>query len=87
MKKVLSELYYGNINEAERSVADFRESDEFKKMDAAAEKLLATFNKEQEKLFDEYFFAMGGYLDLEKLRTYKNGIKLGFALAIELNED
>lgn len=87
MKKVLSELYYGNINEAERSTEDLLKSQEYQKLKEITEKLFASFSKEQKQIFDEYFFAEVAYTDLEKRRIYKNGIKIGFALAIELNED
>lgn len=87
MKKVLSELYYGNINEAERGAEDLLKSQEYQKRKEIAKKLFASFSKEQKQIFDEYFFAEAAYMDLEKLRCYKNGIKIGFVLAIELNED
>ena len=87
MKKVLSELYYGNINEAEKSIEDLRKSKEFQKYSESLDKLIATFSAEQEKMFDEYFVAEGNYASLERERIYTNGVKLGFALAVELNEE
>ena len=87
MKKVLSELYYGNINEAEKSVEDLRKSKEYQKYSESLDKLIATFSEEQEKMFDEYFVAEGNYASLERERIYANGVKLGFALAVELNEE
>ena len=87
MKKVLSELYYGNINEAEKSVEDLRKSKEYQKYSESLDKLIATFSEEQEKMFDEYFVAEGNYASLERERIYTNGVKLGFALAVELNEE
>ena len=87
MKKVLSELYYGNINEAEKSVEDLRKSKEYQKYSESLDKLIATFSEEQEKMFDEYFVSEGNYASLERERIYTNGVKLGFALAVELNEE
>lgn len=83
-KDVLDELYYGNINESERLLGKISETEEYKEYCQTADKLIATLSEEQQKLFDEFFLASGGYESVCMKRTYKNGVKLGMALALEL---
>ena len=52
MKKVLSELYYGNINEAEKSVEDLRKSKEYQKY---SESLDNQSNIIRTKIFSDKF--------------------------------
>ena len=58
-KKVLDELYYGNINESGRLLGKIVETEEYKQYQECADKLIATLTKEQEALFDEFFLASG----------------------------
>ena len=83
-KKVLDELYYGNINESGRLLGKIVETEEYKQYQECADKLIATLTKEQQALFDEFFLASGGYESVYLKRTYANGVKLGMALALEL---
>ena len=83
-KNVLDELYYGNINESERFLGKISETKEYKQYQERADKLIASLSEEQQKLFNEYFFASGGYESVLLKRTYANGVKLGMALALEL---
>ena len=82
-KDVLDELYYGNINESERWLGKIAETEEYKKYCESTDKLIATFSEEQQQLFNEFFLASGGYESVCMKRTYKNGVKLGMALALE----
>ncbi len=69
MKDILLHLYNGRLNESERSVKELQETEEFKNMDAAYEKLRATFSKEQARLFEEYYFWNSGYCGKELERA------------------
>ena len=82
--KVLEKLYYGNINESERLLGKIAKTEEYKQYQEISEKFIATLNQEQEALFEEFFFAFGGYHSLSLQRTYANGVKLGMALGLEL---
>ncbi len=83
-KNVLDELYYGNINESDRLLGKIVETEEYKQYQESADKLIATLNKEQQALFNQFFVASGCYESLCLKRTYANGVKLGMALALEL---
>ena len=83
-KNILEELYYGNINECERRLGKITHTEEYKAYIKSLDKLVASFNEEQEKLFDEYFLATGGYEDVLLKRTYANGVKVGLSVGLEL---
>ena len=84
MKNVLSDLYYGRLNEMERDTKKLQETNEYKQYDECYKKLTATFTEEQAKIFEEYFEWEAVYTGLVKERGYKNGVKLGIWLAFEL---
>ncbi len=84
MKKILSHLFYGNLNESERTHEDIQNTEEYKKYYECIDKLSATFSQEQHKLFNEYFFSEGAYEGLLQEKIYTNGVRLGMCLILEL---
>ncbi len=84
MKNIFSYLYYGELNEAHRSVKDLQKTEEYKSYAAALEKLTASFSEAQEDLFESYFECEGNYTGIEKERIYPNGVKTGMCLALSL---
>ena len=84
MKNILHHLYYGKLNEANRTVFDLHTTPEFQDAQKAHDALVNSFTPEQRVLFDEYYLANGGYLGLLMERDYANGFQTGFWLAIEL---
>ena len=82
-KDILQLIFYGQLNESERSMEEFVNRRETKACHEAYEKLFATFSEEQKKLFEEYYCCQGGYEGLHLERTYANGFKAGFWLAVQ----
>lgn len=84
MNNILQHLYHGNLNESERKSTDLHETEEYKKYIEHCDKLIATFSKEQEKLFNTYFEWDSAYRGVENERLYANGFKTGMCVALEL---
>ncbi len=73
MKNILSHLYYGNLNEAEKKVTPLYNTQEYTRYKRAEENLEKTFSKEQQALHSLY---------CEKL--YCNGVRTGMCIGLEL---
>lgn len=84
MKDIFLHLFYGHLNESERSLKEFNDTDEFKKVLESLKRFEETFNKDQLKLFDEYTAANSFYVNLERERVYINGVKTGMCFILEL---
>ena len=86
MMNILKDLYYGNINEAERDISDLQKTPEYERYAQAFDLLTDSLSKEQQKLFEDYFMNESGFSSLLHERIYANGIKVGFLLANEIND-
>lgn len=84
MKSILKEIYYGRLNEADRPICEFFKTKEYEEMNKHFDKFADTLTKEQFKLFDLYDEKNTLFNDLIFERTYKNGIKTGMLLILEL---
>ncbi len=84
MKSILKALYNGKINEAEKPLKNLSNTEEYKEYIESMDKLIDTLTKEQERLFNEAYFAQGGFDGLVYERIYANAFKTGFWLAMEL---
>ena len=82
MDDILKHLYYGNLNELERSAEDLQKTEEFKRLDEAYNALQEALSEKQKELFEAYYFAHGAYALLEEERLYTNGVKTGMRLVI-----
>ena len=82
MDDILKHLYYGNLNELERSTKDLQKTKEFKRLDEAYEALQETLSEKQKELFEAYYSAHADYASLEDERLYTNGVKTGMRLVI-----
>ena len=82
MDDILKHLYYGNLNELERSTKDLQKTKEFKRLDEAYNALQKALSEKQKELFEAYYFAHSGYASLQEERLYTNGVKTGMQLVI-----
>ena len=84
MKDILKHLYYGNINESERGIEEFLETEEYKKYYEAGDKFDESLTDEQKQLYNEFFLRSGSLQDLHCERAYANGVKFGIWLMLEV---
>lgn len=84
MKSILKEIYFGRLNEADRPINELQKSKEYEIMNEYFDNFSKTLTKEQFKLFDLYDEKNTMFNDLIFERTYKNGVKTGMLLILEL---
>jgi len=88
MKKILSELYFGNI---EMNIKNFDSNSEFgKAMKALSEseaKLLETLDNNEKELFINFTNAETEIIGLTGLEAFINGFKLGANIMIEITSE
>lgn len=84
MKNILIDLYYGNINEAEKNISCLYNTTEYKNYEKLENELEKTFSKEQLKLFYNYCEAKSLFNSKILEYTYSNGVKIGMCLGLEL---
>ena len=82
MDDILKHLFYGNLNEASRSVEELQKTKEFASLDKAYNALQETLSEKQQKLLEAYYSAHAAYASLEEERLYANGVKMGMRLVM-----
>ena len=82
MDDILKHLFYGELNEVERSTESLQKTKEFARLDEAYDALQEALSEKQRKLFEEYYSAHAAYAALESERLYTNGVKTGMRLVI-----
>ena len=85
MKDIVRLLYNGRLHEWDRLLTEeITQSEEFQEEIKYYERLFATLNDEQKKLFEEYFLYSGGVSGLIQERAYVNGFKTGALMVMQL---
>lgn len=84
MKSIIEEIYYGNVSEADKSYKNLKNTKEFINMNNNYNKLVDMLNSDQQDVFDKFCEYDAIFYDLINVRTYKNGVKLGMCLMLEL---
>ena len=70
MKDIAQLLYHGKLHEWDRPLTEeITQSEQFQEEIKYYERLFATFNDEQKKLFEEYFLYSGGVSGLIQERA------------------
>lgn len=82
MDYILKHLFYGQLNEVERSTEGLQKTKEFERLDEAYNALQEALSEKQQKLFETYYSAHAAYASLENERLYTNGVKTGMQLVI-----
>ena len=81
MDEILTAIYYGQLNISDNP-PPYLKSD---KIDALYKKLVGSLSKEQAEMFQEFLLLNADtYSDYQEY-AFKQGVKLGFQLAKELN--
>ena len=82
MDDILKHLFYGELNEVERSTESLQKTKGFARLDEAYNALQEALSEEQGKLIEEYYSTHAAYAALESERLYTNGVKTGMRLVI-----
>ena len=84
MKSIIEEIYYGNVSEADRSFKYLKGTKEFINMDKYYNSLVNLLSDEQNEIFEKFCEFNALFDDIIRIETYKNGVKLGMSLILEL---
>ena len=84
MKNILTHLYYGNLNEAEKKVTPLYNTQEYARYKRAEESLEKTFSKEQQELYNKVCNLESAFHSLYCEKLYCNGVRTGMCIGLEL---
>lgn len=83
--RVLEDLWYGNIDTADYGLPHDQEYKElYRRLYDVEEKLKATMNDEQKKMFSKYIDVQLEILSLEEWQLFKNSFSLGARMMLDV---
>lgn len=88
MRRMIEELYFGNINPNEQQF--IRDTDYDKAMHILSdneEKLTLLLSGKEKELFLDFIYAQGTVNGITALENYINGFRLGMQLGVEIMDD